>query len=207
MTGWLSFSGGPVCVCMWCVYVWCVCVCWGASVPLEVGTGTEVSRQLGPCPPSEPSFFLPQAWSFPTSPHRGATSLTSTRPSRPARSRTRWWPLSSSCSGPGRRAWTGATRAGWRMPRYSTPSRGPDSPVAAWAWPPACAAMAHATAACTAMTCSASPLPSRVSGVAEHGLRWAGNAWGASGAPCPPWGTSPWSTADDEAMCSRVRGL
>ncbi|VCX05489.1 unnamed protein product, partial [Gulo gulo] len=102
------------------------------------------------------------AWSFPTNTPEGATSSTSTRPSGRARSRTQWWPPLSSCSGPGRRAWTGAMRAGCRTPRCSTPSREPGSPAAAWAWPPACAVTARVTTAGTAMMRSASLLPSGV---------------------------------------------
>ncbi|PNI42745.1 HAPLN3 isoform 4, partial [Pan troglodytes] len=51
-----------------------------------------------------------EVWSFLTSPPTGATSSTSTRASRSVQSRVRWWPPLSSSSGPGRRAWTGATR-------------------------------------------------------------------------------------------------
>ena len=153
MTGLQSFTEGL-----------CVCVLREASVSVEVGLP---SRALPTH--SSPLFCPPQVWSFLTSTPKGATSSTSTKPSRPVRSRTRWWPPSSSCSGPGRRAWTGATQAGCRTPRCSTPSRRPGTPVEAWAWPPVCAATARATATCTATTSSASLLPSGVSQLAMHG--------------------------------------
>lgn len=146
--------------------------------------------------PSQPLFSPPQVWFFPTSPDKAATSLTSTRHSRPVRSRVQWWPPLSSSFVPGRRAWTGAMLAGCRMALCSTLSPCHGSPVGAWVWHQACAAMVSATAACTAMMCSVSPLPLRVSGVAEPRFvgGWPSGTWGPSACPLDPrpevWRTS-----------------
>uniref|UniRef100_A0A8C9BJB3 Milk fat globule EGF and factor V/VIII domain containing n=1 Tax=Phocoena sinus TaxID=42100 RepID=A0A8C9BJB3_PHOSS len=171
---WLQFAPAPslprrlgaaTCGTPWACRRWACCSRCAASraCPSTTASTTPIVPTAG-----TRARATAKVWSSLTSTPKGATSSTSTRPSGPARNRTRWWPPLSSCSGPGRKAWTGATQAGCRTPLCSTPSRRPDTPAVAWAWHLACAAMAHATAACTAMMCSALLLPSGVSGMAEH---------------------------------------
>lgn len=103
-----------------------------------------------------------QVWCFPISRPTADTTSTTRAHGRSVRSRTPRWPPSTSSSSPGRRASTGATRAGWRTGRSSTRSPSPGRPAVGTTWPPGSAPTADGTTTNTATTSSASPPPSAV---------------------------------------------